>query len=263
MILSVQGIHFCYNSVPVLDDISFQLDRGKILAVLGVNGAGKSTLLKCLNRILKPQLGTVLLSGADILTLQRPEIAKLVGYVPQRYDGENLTIFDAVLLGRKPHMNWGPTAHDIKIVENILKIMGLNEDVLRPVNTLSGGQAQKVIMARALSQEPDVLILDEPTSNLDIRNQFEVMGLVKKAVETGDVCAIIAIHDINLAMRFADTIMFIKNGRVHSVENKDSLTPKTIKSIYGVTAVIEQVAGHLVVVPLSCCDLHDSGEKTE
>jgi iron complex transport system ATP-binding protein len=262
VILSVQGIHFSYNSLPVLDDVSFQLDRGKILAVLGVNGAGKSTLLKCLNRILKPQLGTVLLSETDILTLQRPSIAKLMGYVPQRHDGENLTIFDAVLLGRKPHMKWGPTTHDIKIVENMLKIMGLNNDVLRPVNTLSGGQAQKVVMARALAQEPDVLILDEPTSNLDIRNQFEVMGLVKKAVTTGDVCAIIAIHDINLAIRFADIIMFLKNGQVYAVENRDSLTPKTIKSVYGVTALIQEVAGHLVVVPLSCCEPHDSGEMT-
>lgn len=259
MILSVQGVHFSYNSVSVLNDVSFQLDRGQILAVLGINGAGKSTLLKCLNRILRPEIGTVLLSETEILTLRRREIAKRIGYVPQRYDQESLTIFDAVLLGRKPHMKWGPTALDISVVENVLKMMGLNEHVLRPVKTLSGGQAQKVVIARALAQEPDVLLLDEPTSNLDVRNQLEVMGLIREAVKRGGVCAIIAIHDLNLALRFADIIVFLKNGRVYAIENRDSITPEIIQSVYGVTSVIQEVAGHSVVVPLHCCRPHDVG----
>lgn len=118
------------------------MNPGQILGVLGVNGAGKSTLLKCLNRILRPQMGTVLLSETEILSLKRNEIAKRIGYVPQRYDQESLTIFGAVLLGRKPHMKWGPTHHDISVVENVLQVMGLAEHSLRPVKTLSGGQAQ-------------------------------------------------------------------------------------------------------------------------
>ncbi len=257
MILSVNGIHFSYNSASILRDVSFQMNPGQILGVLGVNGAGKSTLLKCLNRILRPQMGTVLLSETEILSLKRNEIAKRIGYVPQRYDQESLTIFDAVLLGRKPHMKWGPTSHDISVVENVLQVMGLAEHSLRPVKTLSGGQAQKVVIARALAQEPDVLLLDEPTSNLDVRNQLEVMGLVTDAVKHRGVCAMIAIHDLNLALRFADTVLFLKKGQVYAIENRESITPEVIQEVYGVTALIKEVAGHSVVVPLHCCTHHE------
>ena len=257
MILSVKGIHFSYSSVNILKNVSFEMNPGQILGVLGVNGAGKSTLLKCLNRILRPQMGTVLLSETEILNLKRNEIAKRIGYVPQRYDQESLTIFDAVLLGRKPHMKWGPTSHDISVVENVLHVMGLAEYSLRPVRTLSGGQAQKVVIARALAQEPDVLLLDEPTSNLDVRNQLEVMGLVTDAVKHRGVCAMIAIHDLNLALRFADTVLFLKQGQVYAIENRESITPKVIQEVYGVTALIKEVAGHSVVVPLHCCTHHE------
>lgn len=257
MILSVKGIHFSYSSVNILKNVSFEMNPGQILGVLGVNGAGKSTLLKCLNRILRPQMGTVLLSETEILNLKRNEIAKRIGYVPQRYDQESLTIFDAVLLGRKPHMKWGPTSHDISVVENVLHLMGLGDYSLRPVRTLSGGQAQKVVIARALAQEPDVLLLDEPTSNLDVRNQLEVMGLVTDAVKHRGVCAMIAIHDLNLALRFADTVLFLKQGQVYAIENRESITPKVIQEVYGVTALIKEVAGHSVVVPLHCCTHHE------
>ncbi len=257
MILSVSGIHFSYNSESILRDVSFQMNPGQILGILGVNGAGKSTLLKCLNRILRPQMGTVLLDETEILRLKRNEIAKRIAYVPQRYDQESLTIFDAVLLGRKPHMKWGPTHHDISVVEDVLQVMGLAEHSLRPVKTLSGGQAQKVIIARALAQEPDVLLLDEPTSNLDVRNQLEVMGLVTEAVKHRGVCAMIAIHDLNLALRFADTVLFLKQGQVFAIENRESITPEVIQEVYGVTALIKEVAGHSVVVPLHCCTHHE------
>lgn len=257
MILSVSGIHFSYNSESILRDVSFQMNPGQVLGILGVNGAGKSTLLKCLNRILRPQMGTVLLDETEILRLKRNEIAKRIAYVPQRYDQESLTIFDAVLLGRKPHMKWGPTHHDISVVEDVLQVMGLAEHSLRPVKTLSGGQAQKVIIARALAQEPDVLLLDEPTSNLDVRNQLEVMGLVTEAVKHRGVCAMIAIHDLNLALRFADTVLFLKQGQVFAIENRESITPEVIQEVYGVTALIKEVAGHSVVVPLHCCTHHE------
>lgn len=256
MILSVRGIHFSYDSTSILKDISFEMNPGQIMGVLGVNGAGKSTLLKCLNRILRPHMGTVLLSETQILSLRRHEIAKRMGYVPQRYDQDHLTVFDAVLLGRKPHMKWGPTNHDISVVENVLQTMGLSEHALRSVKTLSGGQAQKVIIARALAQEPDVLLLDEPTSNLDVRNQLEVMGLVMDAVKQRNVCAMIAIHDLNLALRFSDTVMFLKKGQVHAFQERGAVTPEMIEEVYGVTALIRDVAGHSVVVPLHCCTHH-------
>ncbi len=253
MILSVHGVHFRYNSTDVLEDVSFELRPGSILGLLGTNGAGKSTLLKCLNRILRPHKGTVMLDDTEILRLTRNQIAKRVGYVPQRYEQEALTVFDAVLLGRKPYLKWGPTKRDMRIVESVLQVMGLADHALRPVKTLSGGQAQKVILARAFAQEPQVLLLDEPTSNLDVRNQLEVMDLVRGAVKQRSVCAVIAIHDLNLALRFADAALFLKDGKVHALQTTESVSADVIQSVYGITSAIQKVEGHTVVIPLHCC----------
>ena len=249
MILSIHGIHFAYNSHPVLEDVSFQLEKGQILAILGVNGAGKSTLLKCINRILHPGSGSVLLNGDDVLNLSREEIAKRLGYVPQRYLEEQLSVFDAVLLGRKPHMKWGAAESDLQAVERVLRMMGLERCSLRPVSTLSGGETQKVIIARALAQEPEVLLLDEPTSNLDIKNQIEVMTLVKSVVETQGVSAIICVHDLNLAVRFADSFLMLKGGTIYAFGDKTSLKPSVIREVYGIDVIVGEVQGYPVVIP--------------
>lgn len=254
--LSVQGVHFQYNSSDVLHDVSFELQPGNILGLLGPNGAGKSTLLKCLDRILRPHRGVVLLDRSEIHRLSRNEIAKRMGYVPQRYEQEALTVFDAVLLGRKPYIKWGPTLRDLKIVENVLHVMGLSDYALRPVKTLSGGQAQKVVLARAFAQEPRVLLLDEPTSNLDVRNQLEVMGLVREAVQERNVCAVIALHDLNLALRFSDAVLFLKGGKVHALQEVESISPEVIQEVYGVAFAIGKVGGHTVAAPLHCCKDH-------
>ncbi|MBI5571660.1 MAG: ABC transporter ATP-binding protein [Desulfomonile tiedjei] len=249
MILSVHGIHFSYNSHPVLEDVSFRLDRGQILAILGVNGAGKSTLLKCINRILHPERGSVLLNGDDVLNLRREEIAKRLGYVPQRYLEEQLTVFDAVLLGRKPHMKWGAAERDLQVVERVLRMMGLERCSLRPVSTLSGGETQKVIIARALAQEPEALLLDEPTSNLDIRNQIEVMTLIRRVVEEQGVSAIICVHDLNLAVRFADRFLMLKGGTIHAYGDRTALKPSVIREVYGIDVIVGEIAGYPVVIP--------------
>jgi len=151
MMLSVAGIEFSYNSHQVVKDIGFQLDKGEVLGVLGVNGAGKSTLLKCLNKVLNPQKGSVLLNHEEILNMKGTEIAKRMAYMPQKNYEESLTVFDAVLLGRKPHISWSATDKDFQIVENILASMNLDAFALRPVNSLSGGEMQKVLIARALA----------------------------------------------------------------------------------------------------------------
>jgi iron complex transport system ATP-binding protein len=171
MILSVDGLSFRYNSHPVLQDVTFEAPSGQILGVLGVNGAGKSTLLKCINKVLQPHSGSVLLDGTNLLRLRGDAVARRIGYVPQRYNADQVTVFDAVLLGRKPHIKWAATERDLRVVERLLKLMGLEAYALRSVSTLSGGEAQKVVIARALAQEPKVLLLDEPTSSLDLRNQ--------------------------------------------------------------------------------------------
>lgn len=250
MILSAAGIEFSYNSHPVLKDVCFELGRGKILGVLGVNGSGKSTLLKCMNRVLRPQKGVVLLSGDNVLELNRNEVAQRVGYVPQKYNEERLSVYDAVLLGRKPYIQWGPTQKDFDIVESILQAMQLEELALRPVNGLSGGETQKVIIARALAQEPDLLLLDEPTSNLDLKNQLEVMGLVTDAVRQRRISAIMSVHDLNLALRFADFFLMLKDGSVYAFSERKSITPEMIREVFGVHIIMSEFHGFPFIIPV-------------
>ncbi|GBC63611.1 ABC transporter ATP-binding protein [Desulfonema ishimotonii] len=250
MKLSVAGITFAYNSHPVIRDVSFSLEPGQVLGVLGVNGAGKSTLLKCLNKILHPSGGAVFLGGKDLLKMDGAEIARHMAYVPQKYGGEQLTVFDTVLLGRKPHIRWAATHRDYEVVETVLERMGLARFALRPVLALSGGEMQKVVMARALAQEPDVLLLDEPTSNLDLKNQFEVMGLVRQVVREQKLAAVVSIHDLNLALRFADRFLMVRDHTVFSLTDRESVTREMIRDVYGVEVLLTEVEGHRVVVPL-------------
>lgn len=253
MILSVHKISFRYNSHPVFQDVTFELPSGRILGVLGVNGAGKSTLLKCINKVLRPYRGSVFLDGTDLLTLSRDAIARRISYVPQRYSEDHVTVFDAVLLGRKPHIKWAASDRDMRVVESLLTMMGLEEYALRPLSTLSGGEAQKVIIARALAQEPEVLLLDEPTSGLDLRNQLEVMNLIANVVRTQGMSAVVAIHDLNLALRFADLFLILKDGSIRAMGTKDALTPEVIEEVYGVHSILSMVEGYPVIVPVHCC----------
>jgi iron complex transport system ATP-binding protein len=253
MILSVDGISFRYNSHPVLQEVTFELPSGQILGVLGVNGAGKSTLLKCINKVLRPNSGSVLLDGTNLLRLSGAAVARCIGYVPQRYTEDQVTVFDAVLLGRKPHIKWAATERDLRVVERLLKLMGLEACALRPVSTLSGGEAQKVVIARALAQEPKVLLLDEPTSSLDLRNQLEVMNLVTNVVRSEGVSAVVAIHDLNLALRFVDRFLILKDGSIHATGLKDALTPEVIEEVYGVHSILSTVEGYPVIIPVHCC----------
>jgi iron complex transport system ATP-binding protein len=247
--LSIQGIQFSYPNHMVLRGISFDLPKGKLLAVLGVNGAGKTTMLKCLNRILRPQKGVVLLEGQDLLRMKGNEIARRVGYVPQRYGEERLIVFEAVLLGRRPHLRWAPTQHDFEVVEEALKLLHLEHLAMRPLNELSGGEVQKVILARALAQEPQILLLDEPVSNLDLRNQLEVMGLIDAIIRSRGLSAILSLHDLNLALRFADTFLFLKEGHIHALVGRREITPDLIHEVYGVSVLLQEVEGVPVMIP--------------
>jgi iron complex transport system ATP-binding protein len=250
MILSVNGIRFSYNSHPVLDDVSFSVEKGCVLAILGVNGAGKSTLLKCLNRILRPQSGSVFLGEEDLFMLPRDAIARRMGYVPQQHDQPRLTVYEAVLLGRRPHMGLTVAGADYAVVEDTLDRMGLSRLALRPVGDLSGGEVQKVMIARALAQSPKILLLDEPTSNLDLKNQMDVMSLIRSVVVDRGLMAVVAIHDLNLAVRFADQFLFIKDHQVHGVAARGDLDAGIIEAVYGLKVQMAEVCGHRVVVPV-------------
>lgn len=250
MNLEVTNIRFSYNGHPVLSDVTFSIEPGKVVCILGVNGAGKSTLLKCINRILQPQAGSVLANGEDLLHISRNRIARLIGYVPQRHPETQLTVFEAVLMGRKPHIQWSCGQEDYALAEETIEQMGIAHLAMRKVCDLSGGEIQKVIIARALAQSPEVLLLDEPTSNLDLKNQLEVMRLVRSVVKTKGLSAVIAIHDLNIALRFADSFIFLKDGQIHGICGKKELCSEIIHQVYGVDVALSEVNGHTLVVPL-------------
>ena len=250
MILSVDGVEFSYNSRPVLRDVRFAVNRGELFSILGNNGAGKSTLLRCLNRIIRPRAGSILIEKEDLFALPRREVARRVGYVAQRHESARVTVFDAVLLGRKPHIRWDATARDLEIVREVLAVLGMEEFSLRYLDELSGGELQKVIIARALAQEPRVLLLDEPTSNLDLKNQFEVLQIVKRAARERNIAVVVVMHDLNLALRFADKFLLLKNGAVFACGGREVMTPENIAGVYGVPVAVERMADVPVVVPL-------------
>ncbi len=248
--LQASQVCFSYNDHPVLADIDLHLRGGELCAILGNNGAGKSTLIKCLLGILHPQHGTVIVGDTDGAQLSRREMARRVAYVSQRGDGgERLTVFDIVLMGRRPHITWAVTDHDLHVVESIMRSLDLERFALRHLDELSGGEAQKVVMARALAQEPRVLLLDEPTSNLDLRNQLDVMRAVKHAVKERGIAALMAVHDVTLALRFADRFMLLKGGHILACGGPEVITAKNLEETYGVPVSVQQADGHKLVVP--------------
>lgn len=242
--IDVQNVEFGFNNThTVIKNISFDSEGGHCLALLGNNGAGKSTLLKCLNRILSPRTGIVKVCGSEIRHMKRNAIAQKMAYVAQHSDAVRLTVYDSVLLGRKPYIKMSPAPEDIEITEQAIERMELNKLKLRYVDELSGGELQKVVLARALAQQPKILLLDEPTSNLDLRNQHEVMRTVKKIAETDKILVIVVIHDLNLALRYCDRFLFIKDGRVFSYGGYETIQTRIISDVYNISAQITEIDG--------------------
>ncbi|MCI7713604.1 MAG: ABC transporter ATP-binding protein [Clostridiales bacterium] len=244
--------HLCFSypcGRKILEDISFAADAGECLAVLGNNGAGKSTLLKCFSHILRPQSGRVLVDGRDILSLSLGELAREAALMTQSAPSTRLTVYDTLLLGRKPYMKWGVSQHDRAVVADILRQLELEPFAMRYLDQLSGGEQQKILLARALVQEPKLLLLDEPTSSLDLKNQYEVLGLVRRFCRERNITAVLVIHDLNLALRFCDRFLFLHGGRVLAFGGPEAVTPANIRAVYGMDAAVEQVRGVPVVIP--------------
>ena len=251
MTLTVRGLSFSYDSQTVLEDVDLDIGGGEVLGLVGPNGAGKSTLLECINRVLTPDAGTLVVDGTNLNDLSRDGIARLVGYVPQEEsDAFPSTVFDTVLMGRMPHGSWKPSEGDFEIVDEILTLLDLQDLAMRNVDELSGGQRQKVLVGRALSQESDVLLLDEPTSSLDLRHQIEVMDLITQQVREHDIATAIAIHDLNLASRYCDTVAMLHEKQIFAAgDPAEILSTENIRTVYGVHVRIFDDDGERTIVP--------------
>jgi iron complex transport system ATP-binding protein len=249
VILDIRNLAFGYNGSRILEDIDLQVEKGELLAVLGPNGSGKTTLLKCINAIHRASSGTILVEDRDVLKMAYNEIALGIGYVAQKIESSRLTVFDAVLMGRKPHIRWRVSEWDKRIVDGALKKLDLADLSLRYIDELSGGELQKVAIGRALVQEPRLLLLDEPTSSLDMRNQVHILSVVRHIVDEHAISAVMTMHDLNSALRYADRYCFLKNGMIHGVCDRTTISSEIIEDVYGLPVIVEYIQGSPVIVP--------------
>jgi len=240
-----------YNGSEVLQGVSFRVEAGEIVSVIGPNGSGKTTLLRCMNKTLRPSGGSISIQGKDLHGIGLRELSRTMATVHQR-ESETFpfTVFETVLMGRRPHIGWRVGERDLGVVSRVMRGLGLEELRDRCVDELSGGERQRVLIARALAQEPSVMLLDEPTSNLDPRHQLEVFELITDLAVRKKMAIVFAIHDLLLAARFSHTVVMLKGGRVAAAGPPEQvITVSNLRSVYGIEAFICSNGGTLHVVP--------------
>lgn len=247
--LKISNLSFAYKkNNNVLNDINLSLKNKSIGVVLGKNGSGKSTLFKNILGILKPNQGDIKLNDLDMINIKKDLRAKKISYVPQDITFGSLSVFDSVLLGRITYFNYIVKDKDIKIVNDIIHEMKLDKIALKNVNELSGGERQKVAIARALVQEPELIIFDEPTGNLDIYNEKLILDEAKKIVKNKNVSILISLHDLNLAYEFADEFYFIKEGKIIYQGDKEVFNEENIKETFDLNVKLINVENKKIVM---------------
>jgi len=257
MILKVEKIDFAYDSDTVLEDVTFEAVQGEILGIIGPNGSGKTTLLRCLNKVLKPRGGVILLDDKDLASARQKEIAKLMGVVPQNSIHKfAFSVLDTVMMGRFPHLGRfdKESTGDFDIAQESLRLCGVEHLSSKLVNELSGGEFQKVIIARALAQQPRVLLLDEPTLHLDIHHQLDLLELLKALARREKLIVIMVSHDINLAVRYSSRVLVLKEGRIYKAgKPQDVLTQATLKEVYkiDIEIITSKTTGMFNIIPVA------------
>lgn len=246
--LEIKNLSFGYKNHLVLNNLSLTLLDNKIGVILGKNGAGKSTLFKNILGILKPNEGSIIIDNINLNTLSRKERAKKISYVPQDISFGELNVFDSVLVGRLSNFNFFSRYEDEQITKKIIKDMSLEKIMNKNVNELSGGEKQKVAIARALVQEANVLIFDEPTGNLDVSNEQLILKEARKIVKEKNVSILISIHDLNLALQYGDYFYFLKDGYIKYHGGKEIFTKEIIKDIFDIEVNIVTIQNQKVIL---------------
>ena len=248
--LNVENLTFRYSKFarPVLNGASLQLKAGEIGILLGKNGSGKTTLFKNILGINKPGSGKILFEGEDLLKMSRKERARRIAYVPQDIRFGALTVFDSIMLGRISYFGMKSGDEDYKAVEKILMDMHLEGFAFRMVDELSGGERQKIAIARAMAQEPKLMVFDEPTGNLDIANEQLIIEEARKLAKEKNIAILSSLHDLNQALAFGDKFFFLKNGVVKYAGGREIITPEVVKDTFDVDVRIREIDGQTVVL---------------
>lgn len=254
--LTAKDISLGYGECDIITGLSVDIAPGKVTSIVGPNGCGKSTLLRSLSRLLKPTGGEIFLDGKAISEIPTKQLATSLGLLPQSpIAPDGIVVADLVGRGRTPHQGllgrWSQEDYDI--VQESMEMTGVAELAERSIDELSGGQRQRVWIAMALAQRTDILLLDEPTTYLDIKHQLEVLDLLVELNETHGTTIAMVIHDLNLAARYSDELIAVSNGNVYAQGSpQDVMTQQTVKDVFGVDSVIveDPVSGLPAVMPI-------------
>ena len=247
--LEIHDLTFRYpHGKEVLRGVDLSLREGEIGILLGRNGSGKTTLFKNILGLVSPESGEILFQGRPLNTLSRRERARAIAYVPQHIHFGALTVFDSILMGRVAYFGMSAGAEDRAVVERILRDMQLEDFASRNAEELSGGEKQKIAIARAMAQEPKMLILDEPTGNLDIANELLMIDEAKKLARERNIAILSSLHDLNQALSFGDRFFFMKDGVVKYSGGRELLREDVIGDIFGIQVRIAELDGHPVVL---------------
>jgi iron complex transport system ATP-binding protein len=247
-VLEAKNLSLSFAQKNVIEDLNLCIEKGKILSILGPNGSGKSTLLRALSRNMKPDSGAVYLNGEDIYKINSRSVARQMAVLPQTPQAPgDITVKELVEYGRFPHQNWwqGRTAEDGMLIAWALEQTGMVEMAGRAVSTLSGGERQRAWIAMALAQKPGILLLDEPTTYLDICHQLEVMELLGDLNQKHGITVVMVLHDINHAAKYSDCIIILKKGNIFAMGQPQAvLTAHTLREVFSVEADIWLDAEH-------------------
>ena len=248
--LKVDNLRFRYSRTGryVLSDTSLELKQGEIGILLGKNGSGKTTLFKNILGIEKPKSGTLQFNGENLLKMNRRERARRIAYVPQDIHFGALSVFDSILMGRVSYFGLKASREDYLAVEKIMEDMGLTDFAHRNVEELSGGERQKIAIARAMAQEPKLMVFDEPTGNLDIANEQLIIREARRLAKEKNIAILSSLHDLNQAMAFGDKFFFMKDGVVKYAGGREIITPEVIRDIFDITVQIREIDGQTVVL---------------
>ncbi len=255
--LKISDVDCYYGSIKALRNITFSAGRSEFVGILGPNGSGKTTLLRTISRTLKPKIGTVFLDDINIYDMKSRDVAKNLAVVPQETVATfDFTVLDVVLMGRNPYIDRFrmESREDLAIAKKVMELTNTWNLADRPVNELSGGERQLVIITRALTQEPKVLLLDEPTTHLDINHQIEIMDLLRRICKEKALIVLAVFHDFNLAARYCDSAIVLKAGRIVSTGKLGAvLTSENIRSVFQVHAMVKRhpITDSLYVIPIS------------
>lgn len=248
--ISIHGLTASYSKKGpnAIENVDFELSSGEVGVILGPNGAGKSTFLKCILGLMKPESGTIEVDGIEFLKMKSRERARKVAYLPQSIEFTPLSAYETIMLGRLPYFGLIPGKKDKEEVDRVIEELGLGELRNRNVTELSGGEKQKVAIARAIAQDPSILVFDEPSANLDIKNELTLFSAIKHLAKEKGISVLLSIHDINAALSLGDKYLLLRKGKSVAVCGPEDIDEAAIEKTFDVKAKIQTIEKRKIVI---------------